>query len=98
MSSAGQVSSLVKDRVAAKDLGAFAKHLEELDATPLQVSSGNSLTPPHPCHMLCDFLFLCLSVSLPFLGCAHVWEYHSAHSWGSFVGLRNGGRWSQGQG
>lgn len=35
--SAGQVSSLVRDRAAAKDLGAFAKQLEGLDATPEQV-------------------------------------------------------------
>lgn len=51
---AGQVSSWVKDRAAAKDLGAFAKQLEALDATPQQVIAGNSpiLSRKHKCQKL----------------------------------------------
>ncbi|KAL3162049.1 hypothetical protein ABBQ38_009115 [Trebouxia sp. C0009 RCD-2024] len=40
----GQVSSLVRDRAAAKDLGAFAKQLEGLDATPEQGLNADALT------------------------------------------------------
>ena len=60
MMNAGQVSSLVKDRAAAKDLGVFAKHLEELDATPQQVSSSNSPSLPHYVTILatCSSLYL----------------------------------------
>ena len=59
----GQVSSLVKDKAAAKDLRAFAKHLEELDATPQQVSSSNSpaLSRSDPCPLFI-WLFVCLVV------------------------------------
>lgn len=61
---AGQVSALVKDRAAAKDLGAFAKHLEELDATPQQVSFQQQPWPAlaclHPCPLFAC-LFFCLS-------------------------------------
>ena len=50
MMNAGQVSSVVKDRAAAKGLGTFAKQLEGLDATPQQVSSSNS--PPLHCVII----------------------------------------------
>ena len=62
MMDAGQVSSLVKDRAAAKDLAVFAKHLEELDATPQQVSSSNSPNPPCHVTILAKCSSLCLIV------------------------------------
>lgn len=58
---AGQVSSSVKDGAAAKDLAAYAKQLEALDATPQQVLTGNS--PILSCELKCQnsCCFSCVS-------------------------------------
>ena len=39
--SVDEVTGLVKDRAAAKDLAAFAKQLQGLDATPQEVGSAS---------------------------------------------------------